>query len=341
MDKTCTSRFKVAGGLFALISMLLLIGCAGVSKGNGSDPGSGGSGDPQPGQSTLSASPSPVAFGNVAVGSTKTISVTVTNSSSSASSVSISQIAVSGTGFSATSVPQLPVSLQPGASTTVGVKFAPTSGSAASGSLAITSDASNSPLSVSLSGTGLAAGQLGVSPSTLDFGDVTVGSSANKTGTLTAGATDINVSSAGWNGQGYSVSGITFPVKVAAGTNTTYTVTFTPQATGSAPGSISFVSDASNSPTSQTFSGNGVQASQHSVALSWTASPSNVIGYNLYRGTQSGGPYPTKLTSSPQANTNFSDSNVTSGTTYYYVATAVDSNNVESVDSNEASANIP
>src|SRR5690348_15511440 len=148
--------------------MLLLIGCAGVSKGNGSDPGSGGSGDPQPGQSTLSASPSPVAFGNVAVGGTKTISVTVTNSSSSASSVSISQIAVSGTGFSATSVPQLPVSLQPGSSTTVGVKFTPISGSAASGSLAITSDASKSPLSVSLSGTGLAAGQLGVSPSSLD-----------------------------------------------------------------------------------------------------------------------------------------------------------------------------
>ena len=329
--------------------MLLLASCAGVSSGSNSpqsgNGGNGGGGNGGSGTSTVTATPTSLAFGNVAVGHTKTISVTVTNSASSAGSVSVSQVAVSGASFTASTVPQLPVTLQPGQTTSVGVTFSPQAGGAASGNLTVTSDASNSSLTAPLSGNGLAAGQLGVSPSTINFGNVNVGNSSNQTGTLTAGTTDINVASADWSGQGYSVSGITFPVKVSAGTSTNYTVTFAPQAAGSAPGSISFVSDANNSPTTQTWTGTGVEGggggSPHTVALSWTASNSNVVGYNVYRGTNSGGPYPDKLTSSPQAGTNFSDGNVTSGTTYYYVATAVDSNNTESVYSNEASANIP
>jgi TolB protein len=47
------------------------------------------------------------------------------------------------------------------------------------------------------------------------------------------------------------------------------------------------------------------------------------------------------LNSSLIAGTSFTDSGLVSGTTYYYVSTAVDSNNVESAYSNEASAAIP
>jgi fibronectin type 3 domain-containing protein len=77
------------------------------------------------------------------------------------------------------------------------------------------------------------------------------------------------------------------------------------------------------------------------VSLSWTASTSSVVGYNVYRGTASGGPYSTKLTSSPVNDTNFVDSSVQSSSTYYYVATAVDSDSVESTYSNQAKAVIP
>lgn len=77
------------------------------------------------------------------------------------------------------------------------------------------------------------------------------------------------------------------------------------------------------------------------MALSWNASTSTVVGYNLYRGTQSGGPYSTKLNAALIANTNYTDSNVQSGATYYYVATSVDSNNIESAYSGEAMAAIP
>jgi fibronectin type 3 domain-containing protein len=65
-----------------------------------------------------------------------------------------------------------------------------------------------------------------------------------------------------------------------------------------------------------------------------------VIGYNVYRGTTSGGPY-TKIVSAPQAGTTYTDSAVQSGWTYFYVVTAVDSNGNESSYSNEATAVIP
>jgi len=66
-----------------------------------------------------------------------------------------------------------------------------------------------------------------------------------------------------------------------------------------------------------------------------------VIGYNIYRGTTSGGPYSTKLNSSPQPGASFVDNTVLSGTTYYYVATSLDANSVESSYSNQLTMVIP
>jgi len=174
----------------------------------------------------------------------------------------------------------------------------------------------------------------------MSFGNVAVGSNSAQKGTLTAGAADITVSSAAWNGQGYSVSGITFPVTVPAAQSVPFTVTFSPQAAGSAPGSIVFDSNATNSPATETLSGSGTQASQHNVALSWSPSTSQVIGYNVYRSTLPGGPY-AKLTTAADANTAYTDSSVQSGKTYYYVTTSVDASNVESAYSNQATAAIP
>ena len=191
------------------------------------------------------------------------------------------------------------------------------------------------------SSVGSASGQLSVSPSTMSFGNVAVGNNASQTGTLSASAADVAVSSAAWNGDGYSVSGITFPVTVPSGQSVKYTVNFAPQSAGSAPGSISFVSNASDSSLTQTFTGSGSQSSSsHTVALSWDASTSSVVGYNIYRGTQSGGPY-SKLNAATLAGTSYTDTAVASGSTYYYVATSVGSNSSESAYSNQAVAQIP
>jgi hypothetical protein len=185
------------------------------------------------------------------------------------------------------------------------------------------------------------AGALAVSPSTLNFGNVAVGNSSSLTGTLSASNADVTVSSASWSGSGYSVSGVTFPLSVAAGQNAQYTVTFTPPAAGSSAGSISFVSNASDASLKQTFSGAGTQTtSPHTVSLTWNPSTSTVAGYNLYRGAQSGGPY-SRINSSLLTSTSYDDSGVQSGRNYFYVSTAVDAGNTESAFSNEAAAAIP
>jgi ASPM-SPD-2-Hydin domain-containing protein len=185
-----------------------------------------------------------------------------------------------------------------------------------------------------------AGNQVAVAPATMSFGDVAVGGNTAQNGTLTAGNSDVTVSSAAWNGQGYSLSGITFPVTVPAGQSVPFTVTFAPEASGSVPGSIVFNSNATNSPTTETLSGKGAELSSHPVALSWNPSSSQVIGYNVYRGTASSGPY-SRLNTSINATTTFTDGDVLTGQTYYYVTTAVDSSDVESGYSNQASASVP
>jgi fibronectin type 3 domain-containing protein len=115
-------------------------------------------------------------------------------------------------------------------------------------------------------------------------------------------------------------------------------VQFSPNVTGTVNGNISIVSNATGSPTTVSLTGTGVV--QHSVALTWNASVSTVAGYNVYRSTVSGGPY-AKINSTLVTPLSYTDSTVQSGTTYYYVTTAVDSSGTESVFSNQVSAVIP
>jgi fibronectin type 3 domain-containing protein len=84
-----------------------------------------------------------------------------------------------------------------------------------------------------------------------------------------------------------------------------------------------------------------VQSAPESVSLNWQASSSpGVIGYYVYRGAVSGGPY-TVLNSSPTASTQYLDASTLAGMTYYYVVTSVDSGNMQSGFSSQVSANVP
>lgn len=74
----------------------------------------------------------------------------------------------------------------------------------------------------------------------------------------------------------------------------------------------------------------------HEITLSWMASTTDVTSYNVYRGTQTGGPY-TKIGNT--AGLAYTDSGLTRGK-YFYVVTTLNANG-ESVYSNEASATIP
>jgi hypothetical protein len=79
----------------------------------------------------------------------------------------------------------------------------------------------------------------------------------------------------------------------------------------------------------------------HTVALSWNASTSTVSGYNVYRSTVSGTGYAKINGSTLITVLSYTDAAVQNGTTYYYVATAVDSTGAESLYSSEVTAVIP
>lgn len=290
-----------------------------------------GSGYPQ-----LATSPISLSFGTVTVGTSSTLPVTITNTG--AASATISQYGATGSGFSVSGL-MLPLSLAPGQSTSFSVTFTPSTAGTASGTASVVSNASNSPTNVALDGSSISAvGQLATNPTTLSFGTVTVGTSSTLPVVLTnTGTGGTTISQATISGSGFSVSGLALPLTLAPGEGTSFNVAFAPTTAGSVSGSVSLASDASNSPTSVSLSATG--GNQHYVSLSWTDT-STVAGYNIYRATQSGGPY-TQINSSLDPNMSYTDDTVLAGQTYYYVTTAVSSTGIESTYSAEVAAVIP
>jgi hypothetical protein len=181
---------------------------------------------------------------------------------------------------------------------------------------------------------------LNASPTSLNFGNVTVGTQSALPIILTnIGTGAVTLTQDTIRGAGVSGSGLRLPFTLSSGQNTDLSITFAPTATGSVTGSASVVSNASGSPTVVSLSGAGVNS--HYVSLSWTASTSSgVTGYNIYRGTASGGPY-SQLNTSLITGTSYTDSSVVAGQTYYYVAGAVNSSGTQSAYSSQASAAVP
>jgi uncharacterized protein YfiM (DUF2279 family) len=272
----------------------------------------------------------------VAVGGSSSQYQTVTNSGSA--SVSISQAAVSSAAFSVSGL-SVPQTLTPGQSLTFSVAFTPQTSGTTSGNLTLTSNATNPSLAIALSGSSSSPGQLSVNPGSVDFGSVVVGQSATKTGTLTASGSSVTISSASPSTAEFALSGLALPLSLNAGQSVSYNVTFTPQMSGTTAANLSFASNAATSVVTEALSGTGAAAPTHSVDLSWDSS-SAVAGYNLYRGSQASGPF-NKINSTLDATTTYTDTSVQAGSTYYYVATAVDTSGVESAYSAAVSVVIP
>jgi len=285
----------------------------------------------------IAASPASLSFGNLPPGGSQTLTETLNNSGTA--SVTVSQAAMSSGAFTVSGL-SLPASLGAGQSLTFSVVFTPTVSGSVSGNLAILSNASNPQLIIALSGSETTGGQLTPTPSALNFGSVTTGSKASLTGTLSATGSSVTISSGTSTSAEFVLSGIAFPITLAAGQSVPYTVTFLPQTSGAAVASLAFASNATNSPATESLSGTGLSPIQHSVNLSWVSSSgSNIVGYNVYRGDASGGPYVT--VTSANSGTTFVDETVQSGQTYYYVVTAVDTSGAESGYSNQVQAIIP
>lgn len=290
------------------------------------------------GQPQISILPTNVSFGNLAVGLTNTQTVTLRNPGTA--NLSVTTATVRGAGFNLSGL-TLPLTVAPGQSTWFTVGFTPSVAGNAVGSLSLVSDAPDSLITVGLSGTGVSSSlQLSASPTSLSFGNVTLGSTSTKTVTLSnTGNSDVTFTQIRVTGTVFSASYPPLPLTLSAGQTASFSVIMAPTISGSFTDSLSFVSNATNSPTIS-LSGFGVQLAPHSVALNWTASSGLTTGYYVYRSVQTGGGY-SKLNSMPVAATTYTDDTVQSGLTYYYVTTAVNSAGVESVYSNEATVTIP
>ena len=77
----------------------------------------------------------------------------------------------------------------------------------------------------------------------------------------------------------------------------------------------------------------------HFVTISWNASKTPVVGYNVYREYQYSGAV--RLTPQPIASTQYVDGSVQGGRTYDYYVTAVDSRGLESKPSEKITVTVP
>jgi hypothetical protein len=250
---------------------------------------------------TLSASPSSYNFNSVVVGSNSQQTITLTNSG--ATTITINQVSSTGAGFSTSGITS-GQTIAVGAQTSFTATFAPTVAGSASGTIAISTDASNPTLSIALSGTGLQA-SVSASPTSIAFGSVVVGNSNSDVITLkNSGNATSTFSQISVSGSGFSVSGISTSSTVAAGGTLNFNAVFTPASAISSSGSITLTTNGSPAQISISLTGSGTTASE---VLS--TSPSNLSFGNIQIGNSNS--LTTTLTNTGNSNVTISGVTVT------------------------------
>ncbi len=240
--------------LAILLALTFLVGCQGIS--------SVGSKSTQQAQtSSLSIDTAILDFGNVAVGNSNTTTFAATNSGTA--SVTISTLTISSQYFALTA-PSLPATIAPGQSTQVSITFTPNAAGPFNATATLTSSASTTPTNITLTGAGVAGetgGQLSPNVTSDAFGSVAVGAVQSQSVTLTNGtASSVNISQASVSGTEFQISGITTPLTLNPSQSTTFTVKFAPVSAGSAIGSVTITSNASDPSLTIALSGTGTAA---------------------------------------------------------------------------------
>ena len=199
-------------------------------------------------------SPTSLAFGTVALGGSSTAPpVTLTNNQI----VPLTNIGVAATApFSQTNT--CGTSLAAGAKCQITVTFSPTTVGLVTGAVTISDSAVGSPQSIAAKGTG--AAPVVLTPASLSFGTVALGTPSTKTITLTNHQkTTLTVSALGIVGTDsgdFSQTNNCVPSVAAAGT-CTINVTFTPSAKGTRVATLTITDSAVTSPQSAKLTGTG------------------------------------------------------------------------------------
>jgi Beta-propeller repeat/Abnormal spindle-like microcephaly-assoc'd, ASPM-SPD-2-Hydin len=200
-------------------------------------------------------SPTTLSFPNTNVGASSTaLPITLSNTGNGA--LTIGNIQTTGN-YSQTN--NCGSSLAASTSCTVNVVFAPTASGVRTGTLSVTDNATGSPQTASLTGTGIALAPAAVlSPTSLSFSSTPTGTSSTAQPVTLAnnGNASLTISNIKATGD-YSQTN-NCGASLAASSNCTINVVFTPTATGARSGTVSVTDNATNSPQSATLTGNGV-----------------------------------------------------------------------------------
>ena len=229
-----------------------------------------GGGTPTPAVSLALTS---LGFGSQALGTTSASqSSTLTNTGTGP--LTITSIALTGANAAdfgqTTTCPLAPATLAAAASCSVSATFAPTATGARAASIQISDDASGSPHSVGLSGTGTAPA-VTLTPASLTFASQIVGttsasqsSTLRNSGTATLSITGITV--IGESASEFAQSN-NCPASLAPNATCTINVTFSPSATGTRAATVRVSDNATGSPHLLSLTGTGT-APAPAVSLS-------------------------------------------------------------------------
>ncbi|HXJ94422.1 MAG TPA: choice-of-anchor D domain-containing protein [Terriglobia bacterium] len=202
---------------------------------------------------TAALSATAITFANQPVGASSAAqNVTLTNTGGA--TLLISNIAVAGDFTESTTCGAF---LNAGGGCTISVTFKPTAVGSRYGTVTVTDSAANSPQTITLAGTGLAAPALTVSPTSLSFSSQEVGTaSAAQSVTLTnSGTAALNITSI-TTSPNFTQSG-SCGQTVAASATCTVNVAFSPATGGSLTGTLTITDNAPGSPQVVTLGGVG------------------------------------------------------------------------------------
>jgi trimeric autotransporter adhesin len=201
--------------------------------------------------------PTSPSFGNWVVQTTSTPKAVVLSNTTTAP-LAISIISVSGDFGQASTCPIAPATLAAGGSCKISVTFTPTALGVRTGTLTVSDNASNSPQTAQLSGTGVTP--VGLSSSSLAFGNQLVNvSSAAKVLTVRNNQTvPLTIAGISTSGDFAQTSNCPLsPNTLAAKLSCTISVTFTPTALGTRTGILTVSDNAPNSPQTASLIGTG------------------------------------------------------------------------------------
>ena len=252
-------RTRAATVARLLVTILVFVGLFGTSG----CVGYSGNPNTQTQKGNLVITPNSISFGSVGIGSSASQTAIVSNRGTA--DVTLTNITATGSGFSVTGFSG-PTMLTPGQTIKLTAAFKPKSSGQQSGSISVTIARQPTPVTATLTGTG-ATSNLSMTPSTVDFGNVNLGSPASQTLKLTnEGSESVAIKSASVSGNGFSISGLNTPQTLTPNQSVIFTAKFDPKSVGSTTGTISVT--ASGGTEAVELSGVGVSSS---VGLSASA----------------------------------------------------------------------